>query len=301
MANFPASLDTGSSLPTPAAGNNTNSPSHAALHGAENAAIIATETKLGIGATVPAASQLLVGTGAGASAWQGLTSAQLAAILSDETGTGSAVFANTPVLITPKVDTINENTPSNGVTVGGVNLKSGVISTSSSVPAAAIQANAVGQTQVAVGVAVQMVSTTYTAATTGTTIIPLDGTIPQNTEGDQYMSQAITPKSATNLLAVEAVGLLSNTAGANGMCMALFQDSIANALAVSAVNLSGGTAGTSMPLKFSMVAGTTSLITFKIRAGYAVAGTTSFNQTSGVAGTYGTIAKSYIQITEYKA
>lgn len=128
MANFPASLDNGSSLPTPAAGNNTNSPSHAGLHGAENAAIIATETKLGTGATVPAANQLLVGTGAGTSAWQGLTSAQLAAILSDETGSGAAVFANTPTLITPKVDTINESTPGNGVTVSSVNLKSGAIS-----------------------------------------------------------------------------------------------------------------------------------------------------------------------------
>jgi hypothetical protein len=31
---------------------------------------------------------------------------------------------------------------------------------------------------------------------TGTTLIPFDNTPPQNTEGDQYMSQAITPSSA---------------------------------------------------------------------------------------------------------
>jgi hypothetical protein len=154
MPNFPASLDNGASLPSPSAGNNTNNPSHAALHAAENAAIIAVEGKVGTGATVPAANQLLVGTGAGTSAWQGLTSAQLAAVLSDETGSGSAVFANTPVLITPKVDTINENTLNNGVTVGGVNLKAGVVTgsgaglTAGSTPGTALAANSVDASKV---------------------------------------------------------------------------------------------------------------------------------------------------------
>lgn len=141
---FPVTLDTGSSLPNPSTSNNTNNPSHAGLHGLENAAIIAAETKLGTGASTPASNTLLIGTGTGTSAWSALTSSQLAAILSDETGTGSAVFANTPVLVTPKVDTINENTGGNGVTVGGVNLKSGVIST----------AGAVGTTSLASGIQV---------------------------------------------------------------------------------------------------------------------------------------------------
>ena len=129
--NYPGSLDDGSSLPNPSASNNTNNPSHAGLHDDENAAIIAVETKLGTGSSTPASNTFLFGTGAGASSWTAITSAQLAAALSDETGSGAAVFANTPTLITPKVDTINENTVGNGVTVAGMNIKSGVIGSAS--------------------------------------------------------------------------------------------------------------------------------------------------------------------------
>jgi hypothetical protein len=136
--NFPTALDTSTQLPNPAAGNNTNSPSHSSLHGNENGAIIALETKVGIGATTPAANTLLFGTGAGTSSWTALTSAQLAATLSDETGTGSVVFANTPTLITPKVDTINENTPANGVTIDGLNIKDNKLNTNNSVVTANI-------------------------------------------------------------------------------------------------------------------------------------------------------------------
>lgn len=125
--NYPASKDDGTSLPTPAAGDKTNSPSHSSMHGNENAAIIAIENKLGTGASTPASNTIMFGTGSGTSAWTQLTSAQLLSSITDETGTGSLVFANTPTLVTPKVDTINESTPSNGVTVGGVNLKSGVV------------------------------------------------------------------------------------------------------------------------------------------------------------------------------
>lgn len=124
---FPTAVDDGTSLPDPSAGNNTNSPSHASLHDNTNGAIKAIETKLGTGSSTPAANTILFGTGSGTSAFQTLTSAQLLATITDETGTGSLVFATTPTLVTPKVDTINESTPSNGVTVGGVNLKTGVV------------------------------------------------------------------------------------------------------------------------------------------------------------------------------
>ena len=81
------------------------------------------------------------------------------------------------------------------------------------------------------GVPVQVVSTQTGALATGTTILPFDDTIPQNTEGDQYMSVSITPKSTTNklLILVNAFQSHTNANGQNGC--ALFQDSIANALA----------------------------------------------------------------------
>jgi hypothetical protein len=54
----------------------------------------------------------------------------------------------------------------------------------------------------AAGVPVQVVSMASSVVATGTTIMPLDDTTPQNTEGNQYMTLDITPKSATNKLVV---------------------------------------------------------------------------------------------------
>lgn len=67
--NFPVSKDDGTSLPYPAAGNYTNSPSNAGIQDNQNDAIIAIETKLGIGSSTPSANKFLTGTGVGSSGW----------------------------------------------------------------------------------------------------------------------------------------------------------------------------------------------------------------------------------------
>ena len=71
------------------------------------------------------------------------------------------------------------------------------------------------------------------AVATGTTALAFADSIPTNTGGDQYMSQAITPASAANLLEIEVQGYFSNGAGASNCTMALFQDSTSAALARS--------------------------------------------------------------------
>ena len=52
---------------------------------------------------------------------------------------------------------------------------------------------------------VQVVNTQTGAVDTGTTAMPCDDTIPQNTEGDEFMTLAITPTSATNKLKIDVV------------------------------------------------------------------------------------------------
>ena len=148
-----------------------------------------------------------------------------------------------------------------------------------------------------VGQAIQIVSTITGALGTGTTTMPLDDTIPQNTEGDQYMSLAITPTSATNKLVIEVTAVCSNSTGSTKN-LALFQDSTANALA--AVSEYNGTAtGTdTMSLNYVMAAGTTSATTFKVRIGSDAAGTITFNGFSGQRRMGGVYASSII-ITEY--
>lgn len=137
------------------------------------------------------------------------------------------------------------------------------------------------------------------AVATGTTTIPLDDTIPQNTEGDEYLTLSLTPKSASNILEIVFQGFGSNSA-ANNFVVALFQDSTANALAASNCNHQTATAQVNLSLTHNMLAGTTSATTFKIRIGGSAGGTFTLNGTSGVRN-FGGVASSSIRITEYTA
>src|ERR1043165_1680180 len=83
------------------------------------------------------------------------------------------------------------------------------------------------------GFVVQVANSTASAVATGTTTIPIDDTIPQNTEGDQYMSVTITPKSTSNTLVIQVTAMLANTATSPYIVGAIFQDSTANAIAAS--------------------------------------------------------------------
>lgn len=118
------------------------------------------------------------------------------------------------------------------------------------------------------------------ASATGTTVMPNDDTLPQNTEGDQYMSQAITPSAIQNLLQVEATVPMSSSV-ANWLQAALFQDSGANALAAVATYQATPIGMVVNRILYRWLAGTVSATTFKIRAGGNSAGTTTFNGSSG--------------------
>lgn len=130
------------------------------------------------------------------------------------------------------------------------------------------------------GYSIQTVGNIDGAVATGTTTIPLDDTIPQNTEGTQFMSQAITPTSATNILYIHAILHLSNSVQGE-IIAALFQDSTASALSVSSQYCDTATGRRTIHVTHRMVAGTTSSTTFKVRAGGDTAGTITFNGFSG--------------------
>lgn len=151
----------------------------------------------------------------------------------------------------------------------------------------------------AVGQVIQVVNTQSGAVATGTTVIPQDDTIPQNTEGDEYITRAITPGNTNNKLMIIVVCHIANGTSGTGGCAALFQDSTAGALACG--NLFLGSAGQDTPVVFIhyMTAGTTSSTTFKVRAGFAGAGTTTFNGIGGGRQKGGVLASS-ITILEIK-
>lgn len=95
--------------------------------------------------------------------------------------------------------------------------------------------------------------------------IPVDNTIPQNSEGTEFITISHTPASATNKLRISVVVPFSATTSGTQKVLALFRDSVANALAavVGAFDAQGGP----MVLEYEMVAGGTSAITFKARLG----------------------------------
>lgn len=157
---------------------------------------------------------------------------------------------------------------------------------------------AVDYTKVSDGFAIQTVTARFTAVATATTLIPLDDTIPQIGEGTEFMTMTFTPKSATSLLVITVQTLLSSSA-TNSLITGLFQDAIANALSVGVQFQPTATGPTMVPMFYSMTSGTTSLITFRVRAGQQGAGTMTFNGSGGVR-LFGAITKSSICVTEYK-
>lgn len=148
------------------------------------------------------------------------------------------------------------------------------------------------------GDVVQTVRTDTGAEAAGATTVPVDNTTPQNTEGDQYMSQAITPTAACNLLAIEAVGSFQNTVTSASTVTSLFQDSAANALRTTWFSQS--TTGLAIHRIFhKMLAGIAAATTFKIRNG-GVSGTVTFNGSASAGFLNGTL-NSFMEVTEIMA
>ena len=143
---------------------------------------------------------------------------------------------------------------------------------------------------------IQMVNTQTGTVATGSGNIPSDNSIPQNTEGDQYMSLSITPTSASSILLIDVVAIAS-AASDTFLSAALFQDSTANALASIAGLIAGTDKVYTFAFRHKMTAGTTSATTFKVRIG-GNAGNTTFNgRASGQL--HGGVLASSITITEY--
>lgn len=129
---------------------------------------------------------------------------------------------------------------------------------------------------------------------TGTTVIPLDDTIPQVTEGDVYIANNITPTSLFNILRHRCDATLSHSAGTQ-MIMALFEIGTANAIG-SSVGICSTLAGKYSVDAHEYVPGV-GFRQYRMRAGSPTAGTTTFNGAGG-AQYFATRLNSYYRITE---
>ena len=149
---------------------------------------------------------------------------------------------------------------------------------------------------------VQVVNTMVSATATGTTTVPEDDTIPQKTEGDEYMTLAITPTHASNKLLIEVVCCCSHGNSGVPAVVALFQD--ADAGAIAAISFSNYDTNDVWPGSFVhyMTTGTTSSTTFRVRAGKNPAGSNAFvfNGTIGTGRLLGGVMASSITISEIR-
>ena len=149
------------------------------------------------------------------------------------------------------------------------------------------------------GQVIQVVNTQSGAVATGTTATPDDDTIPQITEGTEFMTRTITPGSASNKLKITVVVYANCTGGTVVGIVALHQDAVANALAAMRRDFAGSNAGQPITFVHYMAAGTTSEITFRVRIGDPAGGTVTFNGNAAARSLGGVMASS-ITVEEIK-
>lgn len=147
---------------------------------------------------------------------------------------------------------------------------------------------------------VQMVAAAQSAHNSLSTVIPLDDTIPQSSEGTQVISAAITPTHASNTLLVEFQGWgAGSTTNIAGVC-ALFLDSETDARQASAATSASGNYAVPLSLRYVMAAGGTSAMTFAVRVGPGSTGNFGYN---GIPASryFGGISQQILTITEIKS
>ena len=157
-----------------------------------------------------------------------------------------------------------------------------------------------GDTVYVAGGVVQTVVTQDGEFASTSTALPFATTVPQNTEGAEFMTCSITPTNANNKLVIDARIFCSTASSVQWQSMALFQDSTASALASIAQWETTANGGGVLTLRHEMTAGTTSSTTFKIRGGAYTATTFYFNGSSGIR-YHGGVLASTLSITEYAA
>ena len=151
----------------------------------------------------------------------------------------------------------------------------------------------------------QVVYSTTSTYTTISSTIPYDTSIPQITEGTEFLTASISPKFSDSTLEIEFFAPLKLDDPLEEYIAALFQDSTADALCSISINgswdFSTSTEGAGLMLIFRhlMTSGTTSSTTFKVRLG-CNDGSSLYLNGDDSGSLYGGICQSYLKITEIK-
>jgi len=167
-----------------------------------------------------------------------------------------------------------------------------------------VQAGAIESSDLPSGSVVQVVHTQVGGHATGTTAMVLDDSIPTITEGTEFMTLAITPTNALNILRIEATPNLNGAGSGDNNIIngALFVGTTTAALAACFINSDSvvNRVNSTGNLVHEVVAGGTGTLTFRFRAGLVSSGTIAFNGHSD-ARIFGGVMSSTMTITEYAA
>ena len=237
--NFPTSLDNSTSLPYPSSGNFTNAPSLAGLNDNQNDALIATQTKLGIGASNPTSGKFLTGTGIGTSAWANTVPAGTVVGTSDsQTLTNKTLTSPTissPVITNATIttDLITGYTTSNTGTVYGIPITTGVINTAGTINGASLVAASVGSTALATNavqgnqLATSAITLGYAQVATGTNFTTTSSTYVAVTGLTVNVN---VPSGGRKVKITAYTYFLQNSSGGNGTLFAIFSGASSGAL-----------------------------------------------------------------------
>lgn len=142
---------------------------------------------------------------------------------------------------------------------------------------------------------VQRLVDSYATQSGITTAFPVDGTVPQSTEGDEILSVAITPNASANRIKVQAIvhGAPSSTIAWGA---ALFNGA-ASAVAAAINNYAITNAVGTVVIDYEAAAGGTSEITFTVRAGPASG--TLFTNSNSTTNFMGGVMKAWLFVEEY--
>lgn len=146
------------------------------------------------------------------------------------------------------------------------------------------------------GKLVKIQTSIITSTSTITSVIPVDNSIPQSSEGDEVATITYTPLSASNNLDLEFEVMVSVSAVAR-VTAALFVNSDTNAVKAIGVVGAGGGFSNVVRLRYIVPAGSTTSRTYKIRMG-PNSDSAYFNKGNSI-DTYGGTSSAILSVKEY--
>ena len=139
----------------------------------------------------------------------------------------------------------------------------------------------------------------YATYSNTSAVLPSDDTIPQNTEGTELLSVAITPKSTSSKLYCVWEGMFGHGTSNQNIAVAMFRNGVANAIAATAETSTSGSPLQKLSDSVEISPSTTSEVTISVRYGTGGSGTVYVNGGSG-SRTFGGVAKVTLKVFEIK-